>query len=66
MLDHDYTIFKVRRHFGSVRKAAEHFQVEPALIYMIANGDRGQNSVNSKSRKIFDDLVNKNLVVFKE
>ncbi len=65
MIDKEYTTFKIRRHFGSVRIAAEHYKVEPALIYMIANGDRGQKSKNTSSRKIFDDLVFKGLVVFK-
>jgi len=66
MLDNEFTVFKIRRHFGNIKNAADHFQVRPALIYMIANGERGQNSVNSKSKKIFNELIDRGLVVFKE
>lgn len=65
-IDSDYTTFKIRRKFGSIKKAAEHFGTTPALIYMIAAGDRGQNSKNTLSRKIYDSFVNDGLVVFKQ
>jgi len=65
MIDSEYTVFKIRRKFGSIRAAAQHFGVEPALIYMIAKGERGQSSKNTASKRIFDQLVNDGLVVFK-
>ena len=34
-IDNDYSIFKVKRHYGSIDNAASHFGVERSLLYLI-------------------------------
>ena len=64
-LDKEYTIFKIRRKFGTVVNAANHFDTVPAAIYLIAAGLRGQTSKRTKSKRIFEQLLSDGLIVFK-
>jgi PhoPQ-activated pathogenicity-related protein len=65
-IDTDYSIFKTRRKFGSIKAAADHFSVDSALIYMILRGERGQKMSGTKSHKILEQLVADDLIVFKD
>ncbi len=65
-IDSAYSVFKIRRKYGSIEAAANHYGVNKALIYLITQGHRGQKAKGSRASEILENLIDDGLVVLKD